>query len=145
VPMAMPAPARNPNLMSRERICRCFGGAIATPAGLEAAPPLTSTGGATAVPLGCCGVRPCGVCAGGAFCCVAVEPGFSGSSGGGCIVLGEAGTCCAGAVGSGVVCCASRGSTVQLTKTKKLPATLEMTLFIEFLDGSELRGNWLRY
>jgi hypothetical protein len=53
VPIAMPAPAKKPSLIKSERICRCFGGAIATPAGLEAAPPLTSTGGATAVPLGC--------------------------------------------------------------------------------------------
>src|SRR5438874_6414975 len=55
VPIATPAPARKPSLISKDRICRCFGGAIAAPAGFDAAPPLTSTGGATAVPLGCCG------------------------------------------------------------------------------------------
>lgn len=61
---------------------------MATPAGFEAAPPVTRTAGATAVPLGCLGV-----CDGAAGCCgwfwaagVEVEvllPGLSGSSTGG--------------------------------------------------------------
>src|SRR5215470_17686258 len=96
--MAMPAPAKNPNLIRSERICLCLGGAMATPAGFEAAPPLTSIGGATAVPLGCCGVWACGfegagvACAGAVFSGLeAVAPGFSGSSTGGCMVLGDAG------------------------------------------------------
>ena len=59
VPRAAPAPTIKPNLINNDRVLRCFGGAIATPAGFEAAPPLTWTGGATAVPVGC---DDCGVC-----------------------------------------------------------------------------------
>jgi hypothetical protein len=127
--MATPAPAKKPNLIKNDRICRCLGGAMATPAGFEAAPPVTSIGGATAVPLGCCGVWACGFevvgagCAGVVFSGLeVVDPGFSGSSTGGCMVLGDAGAVCEGAVCSGGCCCASSGSAVQLTKIKKLPA-----------------------
>ena len=60
VPRAAPAPTIKPNLINNDRVFRCFGGAIATPAGFEAAPPLTWTGGATAVPVGC---DDCAVCA----------------------------------------------------------------------------------
>jgi hypothetical protein len=41
VPSAAPAPAMNPKRISQERIWCCLGGAIATPAGFEAALPLT--------------------------------------------------------------------------------------------------------
>ena len=86
VPRAAPAPARNPNLISQERICRCLGGAIATPVGFDPALPLTCTAGAAAVPLGCGGVLLGG--AGGVTGAVSgrgAAPGLSGSSTGGCI------------------------------------------------------------
>src|SRR6185503_16156567 len=84
VPIAMPAPARMPSVITKDRTRRCFGGARTTPAGLEAAPPLGSTCGATAVPFGsglcCCCPEGAGAGALPAGSGVLLRPGFSGSS-----------------------------------------------------------------
>src|SRR6476661_5755505 len=81
VPKAAPAAATAPILSSSERVWCCLAGAIATPAGLAAAPPDVGTLSAVAAPTG----SVCGlgfgasgmvvVCAGAAFgdgwsCCV---------------------------------------------------------------------------
>jgi len=52
VPMATPAPTSAPTLIRMERTRRCFAGATAAPAGLEAATPLGCTDSAAAVPNG---------------------------------------------------------------------------------------------
>ena len=51
-PIAMPAPTRRPTLIANERVRLCFAGAIAAPAGLDAATPPGFTYGAAAVPTG---------------------------------------------------------------------------------------------
>ena len=52
VPIATPAPKTAPSLISKERDWCCFAGAIATPAGLEAAEPDALPISAAAVPNG---------------------------------------------------------------------------------------------
>ena len=107
----------NPNLMSHERICLCFGGAIATPAGFDAALPLTWTAGAAAVPLGWGWVCGAIAVAGGGLlsCFVVVVPGLSGSSIGGSVEFCVAGADCWGDAGCGDAgCCAASGSTTPL-------------------------------
>src|SRR5690242_5404605 len=52
VPRATPAPAMTPILIKIERTCRCLAGAIAAPAGREAALPVTLPAWAAAVPDG---------------------------------------------------------------------------------------------
>src|SRR6185437_7139224 len=133
---------------------------MATPAGFDAAPPLNSMGGATAVPLGCVGV--CCFGAGGRFCWLfwfGCWPGFSGISTGGKLfgldgVCWESGAgcalcCVAGVVG--VLCCAaavrvlsacveascaiSRGLVVTLTPIARTPAAALAK--IRFISASE--------
>jgi hypothetical protein len=50
----------------KDRVRFCRAGAIAAPAGLDAAMPLAGSDGATAVPSGCCGAGCC--CCGVAGC-----------------------------------------------------------------------------
>jgi len=52
VPIATPAAASAPTLIRIERTRRCFAGATAAPAGLEAATPVVCTDSAAAVPKG---------------------------------------------------------------------------------------------
>ena len=52
VPIATPAPKTAPSLISKDRDWCCFAGAIATPAGLEAAVPDALPISAAAVPNG---------------------------------------------------------------------------------------------
>lgn len=52
VPTATPAPTKAPTLMTIDRVRRCLPGAIAVPAGCEAATPLDGTDSAAAVPTG---------------------------------------------------------------------------------------------
>jgi hypothetical protein len=53
-PIATAPAAMAPTLISRERTWRCFAGAIAIPAGLDAAPPLVVPTCAAAAPAGSC-------------------------------------------------------------------------------------------
>jgi hypothetical protein len=59
VPMATAAPTSNPTRIASVRERFCFAGAIAAPAGLEAATPLAGSAGAAAVPSGCEGAVCC--------------------------------------------------------------------------------------
>src|SRR5579872_2731554 len=52
VPMAAPPAAIAAILMRNDRTCRCFAGAMAIPAGLEAAPPVVTPDCAAAAPTG---------------------------------------------------------------------------------------------
>src|SRR4051794_561074 len=54
VPTATPAAAIRPSLSRSERRCRCLSGAIAIPAGRDAAPPTVGAPSAVAAPKGCC-------------------------------------------------------------------------------------------
>src|SRR6266481_3817849 len=56
VPIAPPAAAMAPILISKDRVWCCFAGAIARPAGFEAAPPTVLTRPAVAAPSGSSGV-----------------------------------------------------------------------------------------
>src|SRR6478672_5120419 len=73
VPKAAPAAATAPSLSMSERVWCCLAGAIATPAGLAAAPPVVGTLSAVAAPTGSvCGLGfgasgTVVVCAGAAF------------------------------------------------------------------------------
>src|SRR5947209_19414164 len=60
VPAATPAAAIAPILSSSERVWCCLAGAMATPAGFEAAPPAVGTFSALAAPAGSCGFLGCG-------------------------------------------------------------------------------------
>src|SRR5437660_9348930 len=60
VPNATPAAAIAPILSSSERVWCCLAGAMATPAGFEAAPPAVGTFSALAAPAGSCGFLGCG-------------------------------------------------------------------------------------
>jgi hypothetical protein len=62
VPTATAAPTINAILIANVRDRFCLAGAIAAPAGLDAATPLAGSDGAAAVPSGCAG----------AFCCCGV-------------------------------------------------------------------------
>ena len=111
VPNAAPAAATAPILSSSERVWCCLAGAMATPAGLAAAPPDVGTLSAVAAPTGSvCGLGfgPSGtvvVCAGAAFgdgwsCCAPEASGYvvtgcSGACDGFTLVPGDVG-CCAG-------------------------------------------------
>lgn len=53
-PTATPTPIIAPILKMMVRVRRCFAGAIATPAGCDAATPLASGASAAAVPTGFC-------------------------------------------------------------------------------------------
>src|SRR5438270_9769842 len=88
VPSAAPAPAIAPSLIRNERICRCLAGAIAAPAGFEAAPPSVGALSAVAAPCGSIGLCPegtAGALLAGAVCTVV------GCCVGGCAALGESG------------------------------------------------------
>jgi hypothetical protein len=109
VPKAAPAAATAPILNSSERVWCCLAGAIATPAGLAAAPPAVGTLSAVAAPTGSVCVLGCGasgivvVCAGAALCdgcCCGwseasgyVVTGFSGACDGFTVVPDGAGCC----------------------------------------------------
>ncbi len=71
--------------MTKDRERFCLAGAIAAPAGLEAATPLAGSAGAAAVPRGCEGAVCCGVELCEAFSCgeagvvgAGAGPGLSG-------------------------------------------------------------------
>src|SRR5579859_862396 len=72
-----------PTLMRMERARRCFAGAIAAPAGLEAATPVVFTNVAAAVPRGSC-VSLCGFGEGGCtlddWSCDRIAPGLLGNA-----------------------------------------------------------------
>ena len=51
--IAAPAPRIAPTLINKVRVRLCFAGAMAIPAGSEAAFPVVGTGCAAAVPTGC--------------------------------------------------------------------------------------------
>jgi hypothetical protein len=98
VPSATPPAAINPILSKKDRTWRCFAGAMAVPAGREAAPPAVVAVPAAAVPSGC--VAP-GVCGAVPDCdCVADCSGFP--SGPNTTVVGAAVEL--GALGSGASC-----------------------------------------
>src|SRR6476646_2768951 len=97
VPSAAPAASAAPILIMSDRVWCCLAGAMATPAGLAAAPPVVGTLSAVAAPTGSAGFFGCGasgivvwagaVCA-GAFgdvcsCCAPVASGYvvTGASG----------------------------------------------------------------
>src|SRR5438874_12399285 len=93
--------------MSSERTCRCFAGAIAVPAGFDAAPPRVTPFSAAAVPTGFSRCVP--VCEG---CALVFAPDCGEGAAGnccscGCIGLGDCGACglrvglCGPADGSG--------------------------------------------
>ena len=115
VPKAAPAAATAPILSISERVWCCLAGAIATPAGLAAAPPAVGTLSAVAAPTGSvCGLGfgPSGIvvvvcgAAGVAFddgCCCGwseasgyVVTGFSGACDGLIVVPEGDGFCCCG-------------------------------------------------
>ncbi len=83
VPTATPAPAMAPTLIRMERARLCFAGAIAAPAGLEAATPVVFTDSAAAVPRGSCVPSCCfgeGCCPLDSRSCERIMPGLSGSA-----------------------------------------------------------------
>src|SRR6185369_219292 len=118
VPKAAAPPAIAPNLIRNERTWRCLAGAIAAPAGLEAAPPKVGALSAVAAPCGSMGLCPEGTA--GAFvagavctvvgcccCCGCAAPGESGNG----VGTGSSGPCdgsACGLPGTGVAvgCCA---------------------------------------
>src|SRR5947209_1174139 len=59
VPAATPAAAIAPILIKSERVWCCLAGAMATPAGREAAPPVVGTFSAVAAPAGSTGFLGC--------------------------------------------------------------------------------------
>src|SRR5262249_11228373 len=80
VPTAAPAARAAPTLIRSDRVWCCLAGAMATPAGLAAAPPAVGKRSAAAAPTGspvcCCrlgcgpsGMPVCGVAALGCCCC----------------------------------------------------------------------------
>src|ERR1035441_1207991 len=81
VPTATPAPAMMPTLIRMERARLCFAGAIAAPAGLEAATPVVFTNVAAAVPRGAwpslCGFGE-GCCTLDSSSCERTAPGLLG-------------------------------------------------------------------
>src|ERR1051326_3333901 len=100
VPSAAPAPAMAPSLIRNERICRCLAGAMAAPAGFEAAPPKVGALSAVAAPCGSMGLCPEGT-AGALFvgpvctvvgCCVD-DCEALGESGRGLGATGSSGPC----------------------------------------------------
>ncbi len=107
VPTATPAAAIRPIFSSSECRCLCLSGAIASPAGRDAAPPTVGTPSAVAAPSGCCICCSTPGCGAGVAGSTSVE--LSGACGAGFSVLGWfCGIGCSGPFeGSNVVpfCC----------------------------------------
>src|SRR5215468_9536125 len=86
VPSAAPAARAAPTLINNDRVWCCLAGAMATPAGLAAAPPAVGTLSAAAAPTGSAGFLGFGpsgtvvACAGAAIgssaCCVSFALGY---------------------------------------------------------------------
>ena len=108
VPTAAPAARAAPILIMSDRVWCCLAGAMATPAGLAAAPPEVGTLSAVAAPTGSavffgCGpsgivVVVCGAALGDGCCCVSeasgyVVTGFSGACDGFTVVPDGEGCC----------------------------------------------------
>jgi hypothetical protein len=112
VPTATAAPTSRPTLITNDRERFCLAGAMAAPAGLEAAIPLAGSDGAAAVPMG----------PGGALCC--------------CEVLCE--LFCGGA---GVVACSGAGAGLSGKEATSLAPTVAGLAGSAALLGAEAEAD----
>ncbi len=113
-PTATAAPMIAAVRITMVRVRRCLAGAIATPAGCEAAMPPAWVGSAAAVPTGFCGAGCACVCRGAVCSCSCGEAGTDELCDCGAALCGNAGGCDFARVvpglsgnGGAAVCCAA--------------------------------------